>query len=161
MVYGWMPRALQIDSSRLDAAADDLERVAGAVRYHEVNIRALTDCLHSVVGASKLAHFVNPGVFPIWDRKVEGFRIGKREPSHYHMGKLSNYERYCREILELTAERDFPDFASRMDEALRARLAVLGISAYSVSALRSIDIAIFETVSANAPGLRATIPGKR
>ena len=76
LVYGWMPRIIRIDP-RHSAGAITAFGMAIAATPHtfdHVAIQSIADCLHSVVGASKLLHFANPDIFPIWDSNIEAFR---------------------------------------------------------------------------------------
>ena len=48
-----------------------------------VGVADVAACLHSLVGASKVLHFVNDSVFPIWDSRIETYRLrldSKRSP---------------------------------------------------------------------------------
>ena len=88
VVYGWMPRILRLDPEHLDKAIDAFRQARAT--HQDASDFELVDnvgaCLHSVVGASKLLHFANPEVFPIWDSNVERFRLRRgtnpSEPSH-------------------------------------------------------------------------------
>lgn len=71
MVYGWMPTILEIHiSESVDVHAGvallNKARIAGRLSCEEIEqLASLIN--HSVVGASKLLHFVNPEAFAIWD----------------------------------------------------------------------------------------------
>ncbi len=98
MVYGWMPRVLRINPIHSQSATMGIvvARNATIANYKDVNIQHIADCLHSLVGASKLLHFINPDVFPIWDSKIQAF-CG-RSNSHNAMDKLENYQQYVGEV---------------------------------------------------------------
>jgi len=84
--YGWMPRIVRLDPEYLDSAIGAFResREATEANWPNLLVDQVAACLHSVVGASKLFHFANPTVFPIWDKKVERFWLS-REPSQHHM----------------------------------------------------------------------------
>lgn len=83
MSYGWMPRILQIAPKHTNAAMQGLNATnnATATSANEDSIADIAKCLHSVVGTSKVLHFVNDTVFPIWDESIATLRIG-RIPGH-------------------------------------------------------------------------------
>ena len=73
--YGWMPTILKKlgDSSK----ENDLIEYLNKVKSHETpsliyeEIEYIVSCINnSVIGASKLLHFINPRVYAIWDRWV-------------------------------------------------------------------------------------------
>src|SRR5262245_17433708 len=65
-VYGWMPRVVRVDATKLDRAVAAFRQAAAATVINESHVDDVATCLHSVVGASKLLHFANPELFPIW-----------------------------------------------------------------------------------------------
>jgi len=108
-----------------------------------VPVRDLANCLYSVVGASKVLHFTNPQVFPIWDSGVERFRQ-RGEVSQYHMSQPQNYVSYAHEIHVIAQAREFEAFFSAVSEAFQARFKALGIAPYQVTKVRAIEAAAFE-----------------
>jgi hypothetical protein len=123
MAYGWMPRILRIDPKYTSGAVQALRdaQVATIDNWAMVAIGNLVNCLNSVVGASKVLHFTNPQVFPIWDNRIESFRQGPKV-SQYHMSQPENYVSYTREIHAIAQAREFQAFFSDVSEAFQARL---------------------------------------
>jgi hypothetical protein len=76
MAYGWMPRVLRLDRAHVEPALIALlpARAVNAADVVAGDIEPVARCLHSVVGGSKVLHFVNPDVFPIWDSGIARFR---------------------------------------------------------------------------------------
>ena len=84
MVYGWMPTVLELyianperdlaEAARLTKAKNDGDLTDAEVVYlaNVVN--------RSLVGASKLLHFVAPDKYGIWDSKIYRF-VFWRKPS--------------------------------------------------------------------------------
>ncbi len=111
MTYGWMPRILRLDSKHIDKAIDAFRQARAtpqdALDFEPVEYVAA--CLRSIVGASKLLHFANPEVFPIWDRNVERFRLGIN-PSQHHMGQTKNYTSYAQKVHETRRASTFSKF---------------------------------------------------
>src|SRR5688572_3500622 len=82
MAYGWMPRVLRVNPHCTRDALAALERAQNATAETLLpteSIQAVSDCLYSVVGASKVLHFIKPNVFPIWDSKIERFRLNGKQ----------------------------------------------------------------------------------
>lgn len=55
-----------------------------------VDVASIAASVGSVVGASKMLHFVNPKVYPIWDSRMETLRLGSA-PGINHMGSTESY----------------------------------------------------------------------
>ena len=142
LAYGWMPRVARIDLRHMPSALIELN-AAKLATVPPAAISSLVRCLRSVVGASKVLHFVNHEVFPIWDSRIETFRL-QGVPPYSHMKDLWNYQRYVRDVHSLRADSGFAAFYKGFQAAMNARLAVLGIPAYAISEVRAIEAAAFE-----------------
>jgi len=145
VVYGWMPRVLRLDPNHLDDAVVALReaRETTDANRNGLLIHNVSACLRSVVGASKLLHFANPKLFPIWDRKVQRFRLGA-DPSQYHMDQVRNYTGYASVIHEIRQASGFSGFHAAFNEALGERLTRLEIPPYHLTEVRSVESAAFE-----------------
>lgn len=144
MVYGWMPRVLRIDLVHFPLAVQAANSAlhASTQTYENTPIQHIANCLHSMVGASKLLHFINPNVFPIWDRKIQAFRgfsIG-----NYDMSNIMNYIEYVSNVHAIAGENGFIDFYNQFCAAHEIRLRMNNIDFYQVSHLRSIEASAFE-----------------
>jgi hypothetical protein len=147
-IYGWMPRILRVDPRSLDRAVTALRRATAATDTNDAigHIEAVAECLQSVVGASKLLHFANPGLFPIWDRNVEGFRQSAN-PSQHHMGQVKNYIAYATEVHAIRNASMFSEFHRAFNQAFEDRLRRLRIAVYPVTEVRCVELAMFELAS--------------
>lgn len=145
MVYGWMPRIARIDSLHSSAASAALGEALSAsdANYQAISVKAIADCLHSVVGASKLLHFANPQVFPIWDSNIEAFR---KNPDS-DIKSVSQYVDYVREVHDIRKEDGFGEFYNEYCAAFTSRLTASSVPIYSISHVRAIEAAAFELVS--------------
>lgn len=145
MAYGWMPRILRIDADYAKDAVVALNaaKSASAETASEVPIEIIASCLHSVVGASKVLHFVNPSVFPIWDSKIEDFR----DDQNSNINSAEHYLRYVGEVHKIRAEPDFPSFYTEFCAAYSNRLVKSGIDPYVVTEVRAVEAAAFELAS--------------
>jgi hypothetical protein len=144
MAYGWMPRIVRLEPAHINVAVKALESVRNAKEKDskEAVVNHVADCLRSFVGASKVLHFVNPGIFPIWDSKVESFRLST-EPKPWQMDSR-NYLSYVDAVTAIRREKGFPTFFRKFLNALRIRQEHHGIDAYDVSEVRAIELAAFE-----------------
>lgn len=144
LVYGWMPRIARIDPLHTSAAVAALGAAMSATdaNFQTIPVKRISDCLHSVVGASKLLHFANPDVFPIWDSNIEAFRTN----SDSDMTSAPQYMDYVGEVHSIRREAEFPEFYIEFCAAYSARLAVNGIPTYSIGHVRAIEAAAFELV---------------
>ena len=145
MVYGWMPRILRIDPIHIPSALTALAvaQTATAATLRATPVADVAACLHSLVGASKILHFVNDSVFPIWDSNIETFRLNS-PPPHNHMNVIANYLAYADEVHAIRRDPGFPIFLTQLTAALNARLAALGIAHCPISQVRAIEAAAFE-----------------
>lgn len=145
MVYGWMPTILELypDAERCDlqAAADMLTKAKQGLRLEAWEIDVLAGLVNnSVVGASKLLHFVAPQTYAIWDSKVYAF-VHERRPHHYRVNSAQIYVDYLNELATLAQRPEFSRFHASMNEKV----------GYPVSPLRALELVMF----LNAPIYRA------
>ena len=92
LVYSWMPTIPKnIKFEVLDEALPILNRAKTGVnvsREEYVILKAL--CNNSLVGASKLLHFINPESFAIWDSKIYIYLYQERA----HKYKVEDIDKY-------------------------------------------------------------------
>jgi len=76
--YGWMPTILNFKSDEFDLAVAALNRARATTRISSPDLMVLKGLINnSLVGVSKLLHFINPQVYAIWDSRVCNFLTGK------------------------------------------------------------------------------------
>ncbi|UHD15513.1 hypothetical protein [Thiocapsa bogorovii] len=160
LAYAWMPQRVRIaqselasavaafEAARADAQSDpDVGSEVGPdparAALRERSIDAIAASLSSVVGASMVLHLAAPGIFPIWDERIERFRLGE-EPSPYHMGQARHYLDFMNEIRDLTAHPLFLTFHNDFCTAYQARLQRLRISPYPLTEPKVVEEAITE-----------------
>ena len=143
--YGWMPRVARLDPDHFEEAVSAIEDALNTsqVGQDPSIIKRVSECLHSVVGASKLLHFLRPHIFPIWDSKVAGVCLGK-EPSQQSMTNAGNYLYYAKEVEEFCAASENAGFFTNFGAAYSARLEKLRITPYSLTRVRAVEAAVFE-----------------
>jgi len=131
-VYGWMPTILELKNAR--ANTPGIVAILNLVkRGHAIGVAELTllkeTINNSLVGPSKLLHFVNPESYAIWDRRVFKYIHGK-DPWDYQIGDPDKYLDYLALCKAITQDRGFPPIHNSMNAKI----------GYPVSAYRALEL---------------------
>src|SRR5258708_18811409 len=96
--YGWMPTILDLYTKK-----PNIDLLIAAELFNTVKVTGtLTDaqiehlaCLvnNSLVGASKLLHFISPHKFAIWDSRVYVF-VNQEKAYNHRVNNVSKYRHY-------------------------------------------------------------------
>jgi hypothetical protein len=143
--YGWMPTALKkFDVTKVDSIENLLSTAHEA--KGEEGLRKTLLLLdehppvnHSWVGTSKALHFLNPRVFPIWDRHVAS-HWNYRNSQH---NKKCRYELYAKEVLGNVGHPRVAELQAIVESSHK----------YTATAVRTIELALFEA----APSRKAKL----
>lgn len=150
MVYGWMPTILDLyplaPNQSFEMGPELLMRARKDGKLVEAGFESLKGMVNnSLIGASKLLHFVAPDKFPIWDTNIYAFYVlGKRHPekitrpAHQQVNQIHHYLCYLESLKEIQTDKKFIKFHQEVNTAL----------GYTVSKLRAIELVMFN----NAPG---------
>ena len=136
MVYGWMPTILEIHADKavtVAMGADILNeaKTQGVLSHHQLgHLAQLVN--HSVVGASKLLHFVNPAAFPIWDSRIYAFVHGAKA-HQYRVNNVAAYENYMELLGDLQKDKRLVTLRESVDRKM----------GYPVTALRALEVVMF------------------
>ena len=141
MVYGWMPTVLSIKYDRLPDALGALRQLqlVEDVPLGPTQWTALAEAVNnSLVGASKLAHFVAPQRAAIWDSKVirylvRGHASTARPAIQRRAPHVTSFMRYQS---AMRAARGGVR-ATSLKEKVSGRLG------YAVSELRAMELTMF------------------
>ena len=136
--YSWMATIKQLDPriEVIASAVDSLNRVRvmhpddlhlseivsnqiprDQIEKLETNIEPIRQFLSSVIGSSKLLHFVNPDVFPIWDATIH--RYWEKNGNKNSSDSLLRYILYTYNVHLLVNDVGFDDMLYRpLNEAL-------------------------------------------
>ena len=88
--YGWMPTILNFKSCEFNRAVEIINLAKSQKRLTDIQILLLKSLINnSLVGVSKLLHFINPDVYAIWDSRVCRFLTGMS-----HRNKVENISLY-------------------------------------------------------------------
>jgi len=137
MVYGWMPTVLGLDMGAARGfslrQAADLLTAAKRRDLDKAELASLKGLVNnSIVGASKLLHFVEPARYPIWDSRIYSFR--HRRQGHAHqVNNVDAYLSYRGELMALMADARFPAFHA----AVNAKVG------YPVTGPRALELMMF------------------
>jgi len=145
LVYGWMPKVLNLHTRPPDLtlaqAASLLESARTQGTISDEHLSALVCVINnSLVGTSKLLHFVRPDVFPIWDSNVYGF-VFEEKPSDSRVRNIAKFRAYVRRVNAIRSEERFGDFYASVNLKV----------GYEVSEPRAVELIMF----LNAPSFGA------
>jgi len=146
MTFGWMPTILVLHLQHVGHAQKALQNLAKAKRVcfegQEDDFNDLTKAVHnSVSGASKLLHFTNPNVFPIYDSKIRKYWFEGRPGK---MGRIKRYYTYAKELRDLRKAPGFKAFYQAYSKAYKERLRRYSIKPHGINCIRAIESAAFE-----------------
>lgn len=136
MVYGWMPTIVHLNKEGSDPG--ELLRILQSVKDDKADlsedelITIKRYINNSVVGASKLLHFISPDRYPIWDSKIFQFTHGHM-PHQYQVNNPGTYLKYREKMLALEQHPRFPEFHASVNSKLK----------YEVSGLRALELIMF------------------
>ena len=137
MAYGWMPTVLDLYPETLNndlaTGADLLTKAKSTGALADAEVEQLARLINnSLVGASKLLHFVSPQHFPIWDSKIYAF-VFQEKPHNYRVSQVSRYRQYLAQLAQLQKDSRFTSFHS----------SVIRKVGYQVSELRALELVMF------------------
>lgn len=102
--YGWMPTIFDFRSQDFNKVVKILNQAKEGEIPNEDELRTLKNCFNnSLVGTSKLLHFINPTRFAIWDSRVFHYLTGEK-PHSYRLdnyGSYLDYLKFCEYITKL------------------------------------------------------------
>lgn len=132
IAYGLMPTAMNLRRgdvepflAPLNVLRDDGKRLASGKLE---GLKALIN--NSIVGTSKVLHFLAPETYPVWDSRINRFLNGEPRPE---TNSMTRYRDYLADFDRLRVDTDF--------EVLR--LSVQDKLGYSVSAARVFELIMY------------------
>lgn len=96
--YGWMPTIidLRLNCSNRELALQLLNDAKKGRILNKQDFELLANIINnSLVGTSKLLHFIRPDKYAIWDSRVYWF-IHKETPHHHRVNNTNNYIEYLK-----------------------------------------------------------------
>jgi len=103
-VYGWMPTIFDFRSEKFDEAIIILNKAKkGTELIKDAELTLLKGLFNnSLVGSTKLLHFINPDKYAIWDSKV--YRYLTNNNNYNQIENCKNYLDYlafCEELIKI------------------------------------------------------------
>ena len=133
--YSWMPTILKaLNLKNTEEVLFILNEVKKGKLIDEQQLTTLkTTFNNSLVGTSKLLHFINPKQYAIWDSRVFRF-LNDVEPHKYRLEKPRAYIEYLKLIEELKNEKAFTAFFELMKQKV----------GYDITEYRALQLAFFK-----------------
>ena len=133
--YSWMPTILKaLNLKNTEKVLFILNEVKKGKLIDEQQLTTLkTTFNNSLVGTSKLLHFINPKQYAIWDSRVFRF-LNDVEPHKYRLEKPRAYIEYLKLIEELKNEKAFTAFFELMKQKV----------GYDITEYRALQLAFFK-----------------
>ena len=135
--YSWMPTILKaLNLKNTEKVVFILNEVKKGKLIDEQQLTTLkTTFNNSLVGTSKLLHFINPKQYAIWDSRVFRF-LNNVEPHKYRLEKPRAYIEYLKLIEELKNEKVFTAFFELMKQKV----------GYDITEYRALELAFFKGI---------------
>ena len=132
-VYGWMPTIIHLD---LKEKGKVLKYLNAAKSGHFLNASELetlkVSINNSMVGLSKLLHFINPRDYAIWDSRIYRYTTDKK--STYGIGNTQLYLNYLSKLNEIESHVDFNEIKKNVSVHFD----------YEITSKRVIELLMFE-----------------
>ena len=132
--YGWMPTIFDFRSNKFEEVIDILNIAKNGDDLNVSQLNTLKQCFNnSLVGTSKILHFINPEKFAIWDSKICRYVLQTKTKSNPHISKPEYYLaylRFCKYITELNG----------FNEVHNILISKMG---YEMTRFRTVELAMF------------------
>lgn len=133
-IYGWMPRVLRLKLDNIVEVIELLNEVKNGKILNVVELETLKSCINnSMIGLSKLLHFINPENYAIWDSRI--LKYCTCQSSQYGIDKPTNYIAYIEKLNNITQEEEFNDFYAAISKKFK----------YPITPIRAMEIIMFQT----------------
>lgn len=132
-VYGWMPTILRLDLNEKAQVLKYLNAVKSGRLLNEEELKILKLSINnSMVGLSKLLHFINPENYAIWDSKV--YRYASNYNSNFGIGNINLYLEYLERIKVIARNENYSKIHELVSENFD----------YEIYPTRAIEIVMFQ-----------------
>lgn len=131
--YGWMPTIFDFRSENFDEAIKILNNAKKGLIPTVVQLETLKGLFNkSLVGTTKLLHFINPEIFAIWDSRVYNYLTGEKAYNH----RIGNCESY---LSFLT----FCKYLTEMDEYEKLHNSICKKLDYTMTKFRTVEMIMY------------------
>ncbi|WP_370391080.1 hypothetical protein [uncultured Winogradskyella sp.] len=133
-VYGWMPTIIHLNLEQKDQVLSLLNTVKNGHFLTVNELEILKKSVNnSLVGLSKLLHFINPKDYAIWDSRI--FRYLTEKKSSYGIDKPQLYLEYLNGIKNISENKNYGKLHDLISRNFK----------YDIYPTRAIEITMFET----------------
>lgn len=116
--YGWMPTMLNLRGDlRETVGLLNKVRKEGCRLTHDEMMTIARNVNSSMVGTSKLLHFVRPDVHAIWDSRVYRY-LHQKKPYTYRLEAPETYGGYLDQLAELQKDERFGTLKQRLEQEI-------------------------------------------
>jgi len=127
MVYAWMPTMLRFDDSKVT----EIIRVLNHIRVGELASHEELDLIkksmnNSMVGPSKLLHFIRPDLYAIWDSRI--YRYIHGHINQNEISKSKNYISYMDTLRSVVRHPMFIPIKNTVRDEFKQELSSLRIA---------------------------------
>lgn len=132
MIYGWMPTIMKLKSREFAPALDALNKAKRGEMLQDEELMSIASVVNnSLVGTSKLLHFINPNLYPIWDSRVCHWLFG--EKSSFQVKRVDKYRSYIKLCHRLASDEEFLDLVKQFEQHI----------GYAVTPIRVAELIMF------------------
>lgn len=132
--YGWMPTIFDFRSLKFEESLEILNKAKAGEMLSKNELKTLKGLFNnSLVGTSKLLHFIAPEKFAIWDSRVYRYLKGQ-EPYEHRIGDCETYLSYLEFCGYLTSIKKF----EKVHEVVCNELG------YSMTAFRTVELVMYQ-----------------
>ncbi|MDO6818926.1 hypothetical protein [Zobellia sp. 1_MG-2023] len=134
IIYGSMPTMVNINLKNKDKLLTILSKARDGGEVNLEEIKIIKEYINnSLVGASKLLHFLNPKTYAIWDSRIHRYITGK--PTSYGINNISTYIKYLESVKDISSMDDY----SRLHQKIAKHFD------YEIQPSRVMEIIMFQT----------------
>lgn len=131
--YGWMPTIFDFRSNEFKKVIDILNSAREGNSLDSAELETLKQCFNrSLVGTSKILHFINPEKFAIWDSKICRY-LFKQDSLGTKISKPAYYLDYIKFCDHITTMPAFAEIHEIMQSKIGSK----------VTKFRSIEMAMY------------------
>lgn len=140
MVYGWMPTIpkIKFNETPISDVISILNLAKKGKNLNKESFIILAKFINgSMVGTSKLLHFICPKKYPIWDSKIYSYFF-QQKSSHHRVSKVDHYINYMQVLNQIIEEPAFKYLHKRINK---------NIFHYNATAMRAVEYVIFQAAN--------------
>jgi len=132
-VYGWMPTIIELKVQDMEGVLKSLNKAKNGAMLTVGELELLKSTINnSLVGLSKLLHFINPADYAIWDSRIYRYTTDKK--SSYGIGNTQLYLNYLSKLNEIESHVDFNEIKKNISAHFD----------YEITSKRVIELLMFE-----------------